>query len=180
MNKNTLKHYAKALFSYAEEKDKVTPIGEDLAFVSSVFAQNPELSAFLASPMVEKVKKEDLLAKCFKEHVNIALMGFLNVLIKRKMIKGIQIISDEYQHLLNEKMGILEGRIYSPYPLSQEDLEELSSVFSKKYDKKVVFRTIIDKRALAGMKIYVEDTLYDYSLSSKIDRIKNKLLSQKK
>ena len=71
----------------------------------------------------------------------------------------------------------MEGRIYTSFPLSEETLKKTEEVFSKKYGRKVTFKVYIDKRILGGMRVYVNDTLYDYSLETKLNRIQDKLVS---
>lgn len=179
MNKPLLKHYAEALFSLGKEEGKTDLYQKGLVFAADVFNKNPESLKFFSSPMIEKAEKEKLLDECFKDNVDIAVLGFLKVLIKRKAIRYIDTINQEYLHLIHIQEGILEGRIYTPYPLSENTLHQLEDEFSKKYQKKVIFRILIDHRMLAGMKIYVNDTLYDYSLDTKLNRVRDNLLYRK-
>lgn len=178
MNHSLLKHYAQAYFSLGKEKNKIQVFAQDLDFISSVLKKEPELVKFLASPMVTKEEKNKLLDKNFKDNMDIATYGFIQVLIKKKVIAYFEEIKKAFDHLYHEDQGILEGRVYTPFDLSEATLKKLEEVFSKKYNKKVVFRVLIDKKVIGGMRVYVDDTLYDYSLDNKLNQVRNKLLVQ--
>lgn len=178
MNHSLLKHYAAAFFSIGKEKNRIQTFQKDLSFFSDVFRKEPETVKFLSSPMVTKDEKDKLLEEAIKPYVDIASYGFLQVIIKKKVISYFPEIKENFDHLFHEDQGILEGRVYTPFELSEETLSKLSDVFSKKYQKKVVFKVLIDKKVIGGMKVYVNDTLYDYSLDSKLNQIRQRLVVQ--
>lgn len=175
MNHSLLKHYAQAYFSLGKEKDKVEVFEKDMNFISTLFSKTDGLVKFLSSPMITKKDKEELMTREIKSHVDIATYGFLIVIIKKKAISYFDEIKKHFDHLYRQNQGILEGRVYTPFSLSSQTLERLEEVFSKKYHQQVSFRVLIDKNVIGGMKIYVDDTLYDYSLDTKLNQIKNKL-----
>jgi F-type H+-transporting ATPase subunit delta len=178
MDHSLLKHYAQAYFSLGKEKNKVEVFQKDINLIYGVFQKNKEAAKFLSSPMVMKKDKDQLVDNAFKDKVDIASLGFLQVLIKKKAIAYFEEVYKHFEHLYHENQGILEGRVYTPFELSEDTLHKLEEVFSKKYQKKVVFRVLIDKKVIAGMKIYIDDTLYDYSIDNKLNQVRNKLIVQ--
>ncbi len=178
MDHSLLKHYAQAYFSLAKEKNKIEVFHKDLNLISGVFKKNDEIIKFLSSPMVMKKDKDQLLENAFKKEVDIATLGFLQVLIKKKAIAYFDEMFKHFEHLYHEDQGILEGRVYTPFELSEATLHKLEEAFSEKYQKKVVFRVLIDKKVIAGMRVYIDDTLYDYSIDNKLNQVRNKLIVQ--
>ena len=178
MNHSLLKHYAQAYFSLGREKNKVEVYQKDLTFLSGVFSKDPEFIKFLSSPMILSEEKDKVLDENIKGNVDIATYGFLQVLIKKKVISYFQEIKKDFDHLYHEDKGILEGRIYTPFSLSDETMEKLTKVFSEKYHRQVVFRLLIDKNVIGGMRIYINDTLYDYSIDNKLNQFRKKLIVQ--
>lgn len=176
MNNALLKHYAKAYFTIGIEKDRLETFNKDLEFIFSVFNKSNDFVKFLSSLMVPKLEKDELLNKVFKDNVDVATLGFLNVLIKKHLIQYFDQIKIEFAHLYSEHNQIIEARIYTPFPLSKEMNKKLEDIFTKKYHQKVVFKTLIDKKVIGGVKIYIQDTLYDYSLDSKLNQIRKKLI----
>ena len=178
MNHALLKHYAQAYFALGKEKNKVDVFNKDMDFLFQIFQKNAQIQKFLASPMIAKQDKDNLLDKQFKPYLDIASLGMLQVLIKKKAIAYFDEIKAAFDHLYHENQGILEGRLYTPFELSDATIKKLEKIFSDKYQKKVVFKIFIDKKVLAGMRIYIDDTLYDYSVDSKLNQVRSKLLVQ--
>lgn len=179
MDKGLLKSYALALYSIAKRDGQIEKYSSDLDFLCELFDKNEKLAKFLSSPMIEKKEKERLLEENVKDKISLPVFAFLTVLIKRKAIKYLPEIKAEYQHHYNKEHGILEGRIYTPFELSDKTLEKVTEVFSEKYQKKVIFHVILDERVIAGMRIYVDDTLYDYSIDTKLNQVRDALLIEK-
>ena len=178
MNHSLLSHYAQAYFSLGKEKNRIPSFHQDMDFLSQVFQNEPSLLSFLSSPMVTKVQKDQLLEENIKPHIDIATYGFIQVMIQKKVIRCFDEVKQNFDHLYHEDQGILEGRIYTPFTLAKTTIKKLERLFSEKYKKSVVFRVLIDKKVIGGMRIYIDDTLYDYSLDSKLNQVRNKLLVQ--
>ncbi|MFA6861860.1 MAG: ATP synthase F1 subunit delta [Bacilli bacterium] len=175
MNKTLLSHYAEAFFSVAKDDDKVIPYGNDLLFIKQIFHDVPDFVLFLSSPLVtraEKIKTIDDL----KDNINKATQGFLLILVKKGLIKGFDLVEEAYQHCYRKSVGILEGKLYTPFEVSVPELKQIESVFSNKFAQRVVLNTVIDKRVVAGMKIYIGDVMYDYSIDTKLNNIRQKLI----
>jgi F-type H+-transporting ATPase subunit delta len=179
MNQNLLKHYAIALFSLGKEQGKIETYLKDLEELSLVFEKTPEYLKILSSPKVTKKEKETSLDQHFASWLDQDVIAFIKVMIKKKAIYHFSDILKHYRECYNQEHGVLEGRIYTPFPLKKETLKRIEENFEKKYSQKVIFKVLIDKRVIAGMKIYVQDTLYDYSIDTKLNRIRDNLVYEK-
>ena len=176
MTKALLGHYARALFELAKEDRKEADYLEDLALVDKTLKDNPEVNGFLASRQVFLSQKDWMIDEIFSKVVNPPVLAFLLIVVKKHLSKDFDVILERYRHLYHQEMGILEGRVYAPFELSDEQLRKLEAVFSRDTGKKVSLKAYIDKRVIGGMKVYLGDSLVDYSLDTKIDTIKDKLL----
>ena len=176
ISKNLLKSYAIALYDVAKAEDNLDEVRGDLRFLCELFKRDPEFLKLLSSPMVLKAEKDKLLSESLKGKVQVPSYAFLQVLIKRKALNHLPKIKDQFEHHYNREHGILEGRIYTPFELEEKTLAKVTSIFSKKYNKEVVFRVILDPKVIAGMKIYVDDTLYDYSVDTKLNQVRDRIL----
>lgn len=176
ISKANLKHYAYALLDIGKEENKVDVFKKDLETFASIEKATPGLLKFLSSPMIPEKSKEETMSS-FKGLLDIETYGFLQILRKKHMLEHFEEIKEDYLHLYREYHGELEGRIYTSFPLSDATLKKVEDSFSKKYGQKVTFKVYIDKRVLAGMRVYVKDTLYDYSVETKLNQIQDKLVS---
>lgn len=176
MNHSLAGHYARALFELAREEKKEDEYLEELKLISNSLLDNPDFSSFLSSRQVPISKKNELIDKVFASSLSKAVLGFLHIVTENHLTKEFPLIFKEYEHLYHLEKGMIEGRVYAPFELSEKQIKDLEEIFAKETGKKVVLHSLIDKRVIGGMKIYLGDRLIDYSIDTKIDTIKNKLL----
>ncbi|MFA6829761.1 MAG: ATP synthase F1 subunit delta [Bacilli bacterium] len=179
MNKPVLKHYARALFEVAKDSKAIDKTLADVNHICDVLVANKELDSFLDSRMVSSEEKNLILDKVFKDSIQSSTLSFLKIVTRKHLSKGFSQIRNSYVHYYNDLNNIKEGIIYSSFVLKEDAVKKITDIFSEKYQKQVVFRTVIDKRIIAGMKIYIDDTMFDYSVDTKINTIKDRLLYKK-
>ncbi len=179
MDKSLFEHYAYALFSLSKDENKAEEYSKERRFLALLFEKNPDFLTFLSSPRVSSFDKEKVRKDALDPNLSKAVSGFIRIRGKRNALKHFAQIEAAYQHLYNEEKGILEGRIYSAYLLDDTQRKELESAFSDQYRKTVVFRQFVDKSLIGGRKIYVGDTLYDNSIDSRLEAVRQTLLKQK-
>lgn len=178
MDRALLMHFAQAIYSLSKEENKVDEVYKDLTFVNDVLNSNKDSLLFLASPTIDYDKKNELLKKHFS-NIDRNVFAFLTIVIKKHQIKYFSYIVDNYLKLSNIDKNILQGLLYTPFELDKDTISRLNEVFSKKYNKQVILKMIIDKKLIGGLKVLINDTLYDYSIENKIEVIKNNLSFKK-
>jgi F-type H+-transporting ATPase subunit delta len=77
---------------------------------------------------------------------------------------------------VNEYRGVIEGLVYSTEPLSESQLAKLNSVISKKESRPVELKNIIDPTLIGGVKVVINDHIYDGSIKHHIEDMKLALL----
>ncbi|MEG1222531.1 MAG: ATP synthase F1 subunit delta [Bacilli bacterium] len=176
INKLIFKHYAIGFHDLGIETLKSKIFYDDLKLIKNVFKETPMFSKYLGSNDVLKTDKFDLIDKAFKENIDQYSLNFFKILVSDYLIDYFSKIYNEYHHLMNIEIGIIEGKLYCPFSLEETQIKTLEDIFTKKLNKKVEFKLILDQRLIGGIKILVDSTLYEYTISSMMDSIKNKLL----
>ncbi len=162
---NPTNSYVKALFGLANELDS-QDISNDVRNFLTIIDSNQEIYEFLKNPLYDfdfKVEVIDLL----KEHnFSNYFSNFLKVIILEKDCKFLKNILIEYKNQELIHQNIIEGIIYTTQNLNQ-----------KKFDKKVKFINQIDPKLISGIKIMINDSVYDYSIDQKLKLIQKELLN---
>jgi F-type H+-transporting ATPase subunit delta len=179
MNRPLLKHYARAIFEVSQTEKALEVNLTGLTLVADTLNDHPDVRRFFASRMVSYPEKVKVLESLFKSQVTPTVLAFLKVAVEKHLSEGMTLIKEDYRHYYNDLNNVMEGIIYSAFPLTKDATAKITALFEDKFRKTVVFRNVIDKRVLAGMKIFLNDTVYDYSLDTKINTIKNRLLYTK-
>ena len=171
--------YAKALVELAIENNKVIDYQNQMKFVYSVIDSNKELIDFLKCYTVEDNAKKELIKKIFSDNVDFEVLHFIFLLIDKKRINYLVRICKEFNSECNEYRNILEGVIYSVDKLSEEMISKLEANITLKLNKNVELTNVIDPSILGGVKIVVNDTVFDNSVANRLQSLKQELINGK-
>lgn len=169
------KVYAEALFDLAKDTDAIKVYQEDMLKVQEVF-NDASLVQFFSHVALSDEIKNDVMKKAFEGQIQDYIYNFLLLLIKKRRINVIVGICQEFQQLCNDYQGIKVGKIYSAYPLSQDDITKIEKAMSQKENKKVKLDVVIDSRLMGGIKVDINNHVYDDTLSNKLESLKQELL----
>jgi len=174
------KRYADALFQLANEKDNSENIQKELHTVQEVFQENKKLATILNHPRVNKDEKMKVIDDAFNS-LNKEVVNIIKLLVERHRINSIVSVIEHYNYLYNEANGIASATVYSVRPLTESETTELESSLKSQFNKSsITINNIVDPSIIGGMKIRVGNTIYDGSISGRLNRIKHNLVSVSK
>lgn len=174
------RRYAEALFQLANEKDMIDQLLEELSVVREVFSKHEQLHTFLKHPRVNSAKKKQLLDEVF-QNMHKYIINILKLLVERERTEITPSIIDHYFQMVNDAKGIAEAKVFSVRKLTADEKDALSNSFAKRFNKKAIeIKNIIDPSIIGGLKILVGNTLYDGSVSGKLQRIERNIVAANK
>jgi len=173
---NISKRYARAFFDIAGEEKKLEQYYNELHQFSSVIAQNKDLGGFLANPIFEQESKKKVLEKIIgKLSLSPMTINFLKLLIDKKRIDVLPDIETCYRQLMDETLQKVRVTVKTAFPLSGEMQSYITSSLKKMTGRSVEVTVEDDKNLLGGIVIGVGDTLYDGSIKSQLNNMRNLL-----
>lgn len=171
--------YAKSLIDLCKKQGIMEPVIEDTkAFLE--LTRNREFELFLKSPIIESDKKLKVFEKLLGSKVNIELLGFFKMVIR----KGRENILPEIMNVVLDQYNLMKGVtkifITSASELSQKELERISAKLkeSKLATDKLEFVRKIDPTLIGGFVLEIGDKLYDASIAGKIKKVKKQLIEK--
>lgn len=168
--------YAESLFDLAKEENKVTQYLDDIKLVGEVLDSDPQIVQFFNHVLIENDKKIQLLYQSFKGNVDQYVLNFLKLLVQSRRIRYIDDIVKSYINLSNQYLGIEEGMIYTPYELTDQQIQDIEKAISQKENKKVTLKVSIDPSLLGGIKVQIANRIYDGTIKNKVEMLKKELL----
>lgn len=168
--------YAESLFDLAKEENKVTQYLDDIKLVGEVLGSDPQIVQFFNHVLIENDKKIQLLDQSFKGNVDQYVLNFLKLLVQSRRIRYIDDIVKSYINLSNQYLGIEEGMIYTPYELTDQQIQDIEKAISQKENKKVTLKVSIDPSLLGGIKVQIANHIYDGTIKNKVEMLKKELL----
>lgn len=167
--------YALSLFELAKEDNAVETYQNDMLKVQDVFNDESFVQFFSHVALADEVKNE-VMKKAFQGQVQDYVYNFLMLLIKKRRMNYIQEICQEFQSLCYEYFDIKVGKVYSAYQLDDKEIEKIENAMSLKEKKKVKLNCVVDERLIGGIKVVIDNHVYDDSLSYKLESLKQELL----
>jgi len=104
------------------------------------------------------------------------LFEILKVVIENNDINLINQIDKHFTLLSKDKLNIAFVEITSSQKLETTLMEDIKSSLSEILNKKININFFVDSKLLGGLKIKVDDVLYDNSLLTKLENAKSKLI----
>lgn len=108
-----------------------------------------------------------------KEKMPEVAKEFLSVLQKNSKLKKIEYILTEFEAYAKKQSGIKTIELETVHPVENKTLEKIKQIFGKESE----ISQTINKEMLGGIKIKVDDTVYDASLKTQLQRLKQSLIN---
>ncbi len=169
--------YAKALLEAATKAGQVDRVAEELESAKvDVFDRLPRLMGTLVSPRVSFTDKERILENAFKGKMSDILLNFLKVFARRGRFDAIAETAAAFKKLYNESRGRVEVQVRTAAPINNQLLQRIADRLKEMLGRDVVLKSKVDSELLGGVVVRVGDTLYDGSVSRKLELLREKTL----
>jgi F-type H+-transporting ATPase subunit delta len=172
--------YARSLYELADEaggRDKIVEVAQELEQICELARADQSFAGFLASPIIDRAKRGAALRRIFHGNATDLVLRFLLVLNDRGRLPHLEAIDDAYDQLVHEAFDRVEVDVFTPGPLEREQVEALKQRIGAALGKEPVLYTYTDHSMIGGLKLRIGDQLVDGSVSSRLRRMRQSLIS---
>ena len=173
--------YSLALFSIAEEENKVKEYFEDSKMIRDTFL-NPDylpLIDILNARSLSGDKKDEMIDETFKS-IDKYFANFLKLLVSKKRIKSINNIMEVFIKHCCDKLKIQEGIVYSVDLLEKSQIKKIENKISLENGYTISLNNLIDKELISGIRIIIGNKIIENSIISDLEEMKKTLKGVKK
>lgn len=167
--------YSDALMELAEAQDAVESLEEELQELTAQVEQNPQLRAFLESPLVDADKRRTALEHMFRGRLSDLLVDGLQVMNRKGRIGLVPAVARAYHETLNERLGRVEVRVTTAVPLDEEQRRHIEAAVASGLGKKPVLRESVDESLIGGIVFQIGDRKIDGSVASYLNTLSEAL-----
>ncbi len=164
--------YAGALFELAREQGRAGEYSSALALIRRELDAQPEYIELLSSPNIPVEERKGLLERAFGAHVPADVLSFTQLLCEKGRIRTFGECADGYDKLYKALEAISSARIVSAVELTEDEKNALVSKLEKLTGRNVLPCYELDPSLIGGAVIYIDDTVIDGSLKSRLKEIK--------
>ncbi len=170
------KRYARAFFEIAEEAKQLENYYKELSGFSAIIEANEDLKEFLANPIFDQKEKKAVIESILqKTDISGITANFLKLLADKQRIVILEDICDTYMDMMDEALKTVRVSVKTAFPLTSETIKKLQDSLELQTGKQVQITIMEDQSLLGGIVIRVGDTLYDNSIRTQLNNIRNLL-----
>jgi len=177
-NETVARRYAIAIFSLAKERKAVDAVGQNLAMARALLQSDDDFRRFFASPVIDRTKKNAVVAAAFASFHEVALHAVLLLIRKRREALLVPIVG-EFEKLALADTGREPLEITSARPLAQNELAELVARLGRIYHKQFEVKQRVDPGLLGGVRITMGDRRVDGTIAGRLDDFARELSTRK-
>ena len=170
------KQYAQALFDFSENQEMSALVYSDLTQLGALIKQSEDFSNLLNNPVFPKETRKEILHHCLKDKLNHATIQFLDLLNRKGRLNILKEIIPQFIKIYFTNKNIAHAKIITNAPLSKQQISAISHHLKLKFRKEIEAQMDVDPRIIGGLKIIIDNILYDYSFRTQLDNFKNKLV----
>jgi len=160
--------YAEAVFKLAREGNSLPAWSDALANLDNVVADT-RVQACLSDPKVRTQQLEGLVLGVVGDKLSGDARNFVQVLVQNGRLDVMALIRAHFENLKREHEGVLEAKIISALPVSDDQVKQLVAALETKYQRKVTAQVETDVSLIGGVKIIIGDKVIDATVRGKLD-----------
>lgn len=169
--------YAEALLNQALKQGQQQEVLDELrSLVHDVFRTHPEVEEFLVRGAGGRELKKQVIQNTFGEHASPLLLNFLLVLNEHDRLELIRPCVFLYMQQLDQRQGRVRAQVRSAVPLTPEQQERLTGELRQTLKMEPLLETTLDPELLGGLVVRVGDWLYDASVRTRMENLRNQIL----
>ena len=169
--------YAQALIEIGQDEGLLGRIREELEAINVLVDESRDFRLFFRSPSIDPQHKHKIVADLFGDRFCRPIMGFLDVLFRKKREPLLDNILDQFKRFEDETENRIRVQVKSAKTMPDDLLETLKNRIARASGKDVTLETSVDSKLLGGAVIRVGDRLVDGSLRTRIRELRKQLRS---
>ena len=173
--KELAQNYASALLSLAIDDNKVIDYQKEVKELRKIIRDNEDFILLLDSRFLsieERMNNAEKILKGFSPDV----VNFIKIIIKHNRVSYLEDILEAFNSLCNENQDIVEGLIYSAFPLGEDTLLKIKKKISQIEKHEVDLLPRIDPSLIGGVKVVINSHVYDGSIKNQLEKMQIDLL----
>ena len=171
--------YARALFDVVlREGGNVEQVQADFQQFVDLFAQHPSLAAVLGNPAIPAAKKQGVAQALIERAgpISPVVAKLILMLAERDRLLLLADIARAYRERLMDHQKIIRGDVTTAVPIAPEKLRSLEQGLQQATGRKVLLEAKVDPSIIGGAVTRLGSTVYDGSVTTQLERMKQTLI----
>jgi len=177
-NETIARRYSTALADIVLQGGETETVKAELSAFGEMFGANSELNGVFENPSIAHASKEKVLASLIaKTNPTKTTANFLKVLLQNGRLADLGDINKRFAEVLELRGGRVTAEITSARELPENERAAFEQNLQKLTGKQVSINYAIDKEIIGGVVTRIGSTVYDGSVKTKLENLREQLIS---
>lgn len=170
--------YAQGLNQSIADESDLDTARKALEALSALYQENNDLRNALSNPALDSSKRKAVL------HDTMAAMGLpavvarlAELLVQRGRITLLPDVAEVFAMFADRRLNRVTARVTSAGPLDESQQARVQAALSKHTDRTVSLKCKVDPELLGGVVARLGDRVFDGSLRTRLNNLRNTLLA---
>ena len=170
------RRYAKAIFEIGSSQGDLDKLGADLRSFAKAMRDSTELVTVLTNPAIRRADRRKVIEGLLRSiAVQSSTRNLVFLLLDGERLGHLPAISRELDAMIEAKAGRVSAEVVSAKPLAADQIVKITAALEKLSGKKVDVHKREDPSLLGGVVAKVGDVVYDGSLRTQLDNLRDEL-----
>ncbi|MEM9067550.1 MAG: ATP synthase F1 subunit delta [Myxococcota bacterium] len=172
------RRYAKALLALAEEQKQTAKVRRDLDSLVATWADSKELREIFENPAVTtEARAKVLQAVSQRLGLSPILVNTLKLLSDRRRLRHVPEVAEAFAELAEEAAGGVLAEVTTATKMPEAYFVKLTKALEAAVGKKITLVKREDPELIAGVVTRVGDRVFDGSLRTRLQELKDQMLA---
>lgn len=171
------RRYGTALADVVLKTGETETVRSELRTWGQMIASSSELRNAFGNPSISHLDKERVLEGLIsRSNPSTTTANFLRVVVRNGRLTELPEINDKFEAVLEERSGHVSAEVRSARELSEDQRRELRSNLERLTGKQVQLNFGIDPTLIGGVVTRVGSTVYDGSVKTQLENLREELI----
>ena len=178
MNGTVAKQYASAIYQASSNAGKVETVLNQMESLEELLKSSPEMALFWKHPQIKPLSKLQAVQEILNQPFLPETARFLMLILEKGRSDIMEEVLEQFRYLRLEDQGVLVVKVSTAKALNDDEEQRLIEKLKKEHRKDILLEKLIQPELLGGIRIQVEDTVYDSTIRRRLDKMREVLLPQ--
>lgn len=172
------RRYAIALADVVTKTGETDNVRSELRSWEELIRSNTDLRAAFSNPAIAHANKERVLESLVERaRPSRTTSNFLRVLLRNDRLVDLAEINERFASELEERSGVVTARVTSARELSDGEKAQLQASLAGLTGRTTKLEFGIDKDLIGGVVTRIGSTVYDASVKTRLENLKEELVN---
>lgn len=172
------RRYARAVLLIGQQNHNYDILASEIDRLATTYEKSADLRAILENPAFTHAQRQAVLDEISRRlMLSKTVHHFASLLLTRDRVAHLPAIARYLRVLVDEQAGRVRARVTSARPLDSATEMRLSAAIGKSTGRVVILEKQLDPALIGGIVTQVGDLVYDGSIATELQKLRDRWLT---